>query len=62
MAHSVHVAESAVDRARGLARLLFYALLDAKELESWNIADNLEKAIDQIKTEYGLTDRDILRS
>ena len=55
------VEETGTDRARGLARLLLYGLLDAKELGSRRTAATLQSAIDQLKAEYGLTDREILR-
>lgn len=49
-------------RAKGLARLLIYALLDATDLGSGRTAATVRKAIEQLKSEYGLKDHEILHS
>lgn len=49
------------DRARGLARLLIYALLDATDLGSNSTAVSVRSAIEQLKVEYGLKDHEILQ-
>ncbi len=47
-------------RARGLARLLIYAANDALELGGDDIAATLVGAIESLKTQYQLKDKDIL--
>lgn len=55
------VTRDSVTRARGLARLLIYALLDATDLGSGRTAKSVRTAIDQLKAEYGLKDHEILQ-
>ncbi|MDQ8700596.1 hypothetical protein [Hyphomicrobium sp. LHD-15] len=47
-------------RAKGLARLLIYATHDALELGGDDIAATLVGAIESLKTQYKLEDKDIL--
>lgn len=50
-----------VTRAKGLARLLIYGLMDAKELGSSTTAGFVCTAIEQLKAEYGLKEHEILQ-
>lgn len=49
-------------RATGLGRLLVYAMLDAQELGSDAVVRALLQTIDVVKSEFRLTDREIMRS
>lgn len=53
--------QPSAQRARGLARLLLYAMLDATDLGSRKTVVEVQNAIDQLKSEYGLTDSEIMR-
>lgn len=50
-----------VTRAKGLARLLSYALLDARDLGSGRTAGSVRAAIEHLKVEYGLNEHEILQ-
>jgi hypothetical protein len=58
---SAAASPDAVTRAKGLARLLIYALLDATDLGSGRTAKSVRAAIEQLKAEYGLKDHEILQ-
>lgn len=48
-------------RAKGLGRLLVYAMLDAQDLGSDKVARALLQTIEVVKAEFRLTDRDLMR-
>jgi hypothetical protein len=48
-------------RAKGLGRLLVYAMLDAQDLGSDKVARALLQTIEMVKAEFRLTDRDLMR-
>lgn len=49
-------------RAKGLGRLLVYAMLDAQDLGSDKVTRALLQTIEVVKAEFRLTDRDLMRS
>lgn len=48
-------------RAKGLGRLLVYAMLDAQDLGSDKVARALLQTIEMVKAEFRLADRDLMR-
>jgi hypothetical protein len=56
------IPESDQIRARGLARLLCYALLDAEVLGCESATESIRTAIDCLKATFDLTDSDLVRS
>jgi hypothetical protein len=58
---SCEVTESEQIRARGLGRLLCYALLDAEELGCESATEAIAVAIDSLRSTFGLTDSDLIR-
>jgi hypothetical protein len=58
---SWEIPESDLIRARGLARLLCYALLDAEELGCESATESIRSAIDCLKMAFDLTETDLVR-
>jgi hypothetical protein len=58
---SWEIPESNQIRARGLARLLCYALLDAEELGCESATDSIQSAIDSLKVAFNLAESDLAR-
>lgn len=58
---SWEIPESDQIRARGLARLLCYALLDAEELGCESATESIRSAIDCLKSAFELTEGDLVR-
>lgn len=54
--------ESDLIRARGLVRLLIYALLDAEEIGCEPAAMSIRAAINSLKNSFKLTELDLVRS
>jgi hypothetical protein len=60
-AASPEIPESDQIRARGLARLLSYALLDAEDLGCESATESIRSAIDSLRLAFNLAESDIVR-